>query len=79
VSRQNIERALWLQIDSILSLKECDSIDIQTVEVVLFMAVEVCLTQGYARRRETFYTTWSAKRRHVQGQYHNMIIFGVVI
>jgi hypothetical protein len=55
VNRQNCKRALWLQIDSTLSSIECDSIDIQTVEVVLFIAVEVCPTPGCARRRETFY------------------------
>jgi hypothetical protein len=38
---------------------ERDLIDIQTVEVVLFIAVEVCPTQGCARRRETFYATRS--------------------
>jgi hypothetical protein len=49
VNRRNCKRALWLQIDSTLSSIECDSTDIQTVELVLFIAVEVCPTPGNLR------------------------------
>jgi hypothetical protein len=37
-----------------LSSMGYDSIDIQTVKVVLFTAVEVCPTAGCAPRRESF-------------------------
>jgi hypothetical protein len=46
MNRQSRERVLWLQIDQKLSSMERDLMDIQTVEVVFFIAMEVCPTLG---------------------------------